>query len=280
MASDYDLKYNPRLTVSNFQELVSRWTAESAAVRAGADCVLDIPYGDDPTEMLDVFRAGGESRALLMFIHGGYWRSLDKRDFSFVAPAFTRAGVTVVIPNYALCPSVTVEYIVKQMLQATAWSFRNGVNFGAPRGRIYVAGHSAGGHLATMMLASLWRVYSADLPEHIVKAGLSISGLYDLTEIVRTPSINNDVRLTKAAAIKLSPTNYPPPSPDVRLFTAVGANENEGFHVQNRMIGAAWQAVHDGDVLCPGANHFTVLDRLIDPGSKLHQTALEMMGVK
>ena len=278
MTSDYDLKYNPRLTVSNFQELMSQWTAQSEAVRANADCVLDVPYGEDPTEKLDVFRADAESSALLMFIHGGYWRSLDKRDFSFIAPAFTRAGVTVVVPNYALCPSVTVEAIVKQMLQATAWSYRNGVNFGAPRKPIYVAGHSAGGHLTAMMLATLWNVYAADLPANVVKGGLSISGIYDLTEIARTPSINNDVRLTESGAIKVSPTHYPPAA-GTRLYTAVGANENEGFHIQNQLIGDKWHAIHEGDVHCPGANHFTVLDRFIDPGSRLHKTTLEMMGI-
>ena len=279
MTSEYDLKYNPRLTVSNFQELMTRWTSESERVRSHADCVVDVPYGEDPTEKMDIFRADAESSALLMFIHGGYWRSLDKSDFSFVAPSFTRSGVTVAIPNYALCPAVTVEQIVKQMLQATSFIYRNGVNFGAPRKPIYVAGHSAGGHLTAMMIAALWNVFSDDLPANVVKAGLSISGVYDLTEIARTPSINGDVRLTELDAIKLSPTNYPPPT-DARLYTAVGAHENEGFHIQNRLIGERWRSVHESDVLCPGANHFTVLDRFIDPGSKLHKTALGMMGIE
>src|SRR5436853_2805161 len=129
---------------------------------------------------MDWFRAQGRSKALLMFIHGGYWRALDKKDFSFVAPAFARAGVTVGIPNYSLCPAVQVRDIVMQMVQASAWLYRNGANFGAPAHNLYVCGHSAGGHLTAMMLACVWPAYAADLPRKVVKAGLCISGLYDL----------------------------------------------------------------------------------------------------
>jgi arylformamidase len=279
MAVDYDVLYNPRLTVSNFQEVFQRWAADSQRARAAADCVLDVPYGADETEKLDVFRAQGASRALLVFIHGGYWRSLDKRDFSFIAPAFTRAGVTVAIPNYALCPKVTVEDIVRQMLQATAWLYRNGVNFGAPRNQVYVAGHSAGGHLTAMMLAAMWPVYAADLPKTVVAGGLSISGVYDLAEIAKTPSINIDVRLNERTAPKVSPIIYPPAT-NAPLYTAVGSDENEGFHIQNRLIGKKWKAVLKGDIPCAGDNHFTVLDRLITPGSSLHSGTLAMMGIR
>ncbi|MSQ19650.1 MAG: alpha/beta hydrolase [Betaproteobacteria bacterium] len=278
MSTEYDLQYNPRLTVNNVPALLADWTASSAAARASTDCTLDVSYGEAPTEMLDIFRTAGKSMAVMIFIHGGYWRSLDKRDFSFIAPTFTRAGVTVVVPNYALCPAVTVEHIVKQMLQATAWTYRHRADYGAAKNPIYVVGHSAGGHLTAMMLAAAWDVYAADLPPSVVSAGLSVSGVYDLTAIVRTPSINNDVRLTDVDAIKASPISYAPSSA-VRLYTAVGELENEGFHIQNGLIGDRWHAIHEIDVQCEGANHFTVLDQLIDPTAKLHQTALKMMEI-
>ncbi len=278
MSNEYDLQYNPRLAVNNVPALLANWTSASAAVRASSECVLDAPYGDAPTERIDIFRASGKSRATMIFIHGGYWRSLDKQDFSFIAPTFTRAGVTVAIPNYALCPAVTVEHIVKQMLRATAWTHRHQAQYAAANNPVYVVGHSAGGHLTAMMLASAWHVYAKDLPENVVSAGLSVSGVYDLTAIVRTPSINSDVRLTDADAIKASPITYTP-SPAVRLYTAVGELENEGFHIQNRLIGDRWHAIHEIDVQCAGANHFTVLDQLVDPATKLHQTALAMMEI-
>src|SRR5207342_2533146 len=113
-------------------------------------------YGPAQTETLDIFRAKGRSRGLLMYIHGGYWRSLDKKRFSFLAPALADAGITVAVVDYALCPAVQVADIVMQMVQASAWLYRNGENFGAPAGRLAVCGHSAGGHLAAMMLACQW----------------------------------------------------------------------------------------------------------------------------
>src|SRR4029078_5562206 len=108
-------------------------------------------------------RAKGASGALLMFIHGGYWRALDKSQHSFVAEPFVSAGVTVAMINYALCPAVTVDEIVRQVLQATAWLYRNFNNFGAPPGPLFVAGHSAGGHLTAMTLAAQWPRFAPDL---------------------------------------------------------------------------------------------------------------------
>jgi arylformamidase len=276
--TDYELRYNPRLTVPDWQQAFERWNRASEQARAKLDGYLDVPYGPDETEKTDIFRAQGPSRALLVFIHGGYWRSLDKKNFSFVAPAFTRAGVTVAVPNYALCPAVQVRDIVMQMVQACAWLYRNGPNFGTPARRLYVCGHSAGGHLTAMMLATLWPRYASDLPVKTVLGGFSISGLYDLTEICKTPSINADVRLDGKAAIEASPA-FMPPATDAPLHTAVGESENEGFHLQNRIIAERWKKVHKGDLDCPGDNHFTVLDGLADPAGALHKAVLAMIGV-
>ena len=276
--TDYDLLYNPRLTVPDWQQAFDRWNRASERARASLDCYLDVPYGPGEADKADVFRSQGPSRALLVFIHGGYWRSLDKKNFSFLAPALTRAGVTLAVPNYSLCPAVRVRDIVMQMVQACAWLYRNGSNFGAPARRLYVCGHSAGGHLTAMMLATLWPAYSADLPRKVVLGGLSISGLYDLREICKTPSINCDVRLEPEAALEVSPA-FLPPATDAPLYTAVGGDENEGFHIQNRIIADEWKKVHKGDLVCPGDNHFTVLERLADPASSLHKAALAMMGI-
>lgn len=276
--TNYDLLYNPRLVVSDFERIFERWEGDSERARASLEGYLDVPYGASGAEKLDVFRPRGASRGLLMYIHGGYWRSLDKKRFSFVAPALVQAGLTVAIPNYALCPAVQVEDIVMQMVQACAWLYRNGANFGAPAGKLYVCGHSAGGHLAAMMLACLWPKYSPDLPKQVVAAALSISGLYDLTEIVKVPSVNGDVRLTERSALKVSPA-FMPPATGAPFHTAVGENENEGFHVQNRLIAEKWGKVRRADIPCSGANHFTVLDQLCDPDSGLFKAVLKMMSV-
>jgi len=273
--TNYDLLYNPRLTVTGYEDIFARWDRDSERARARLDCYLDVPYGSDATETLDLFRATGQSRGLLMYIHGGYWRALDKKRFSFVAPALAEAGITVAVVDYALCPSVQVADIVMQMVQASAWLYRNGGNFGAPAARLAVCGHSAGGHLAAMMLACDWPSYAADLPRNVVSGAMSISGLYDLTEIVKVPSVNGDVRLTEQSALRVSPA-FLPPATDAPLYTAIGTEEIEGFHIQNRLIAERWGSVRRVNLTCPGKNHFTVLDELCDPRSPVFTSLREL----
>jgi arylformamidase len=277
-AIDYDSLYSPRLSVPDYPSFASRWAHESQKARAALGGYLDVPYGPDPSEKLDIFRAEGRSRALLMFIHGGYWRALDKNDFSFIATEFVRAGVTVAVPNYALCPAVQVRDIVMQMVQACAWLYRNGANFGAPLNNLYVCGHSAGGHLTAMMLACVWPAYAADLPPKVVRAGLSISGLYDLRDLVKTPSVNEAARLTEETAVEVSPALMPPAT-DAPLYVAVGEKEQEGFHHQQRTIVRKWPGVLGAEIPCTGDHHFSVLDGLVRRDSALFHAGLRMMGL-
>ncbi len=276
--TNYDLLYNPRLTVAEFPQIIERWQRQSEKARAALDGYLDVPYGPDESETMDIFRSKGPSKGLLMFIHGGYWRAFDKKDLTFVAPALAGAGVTVAIPNYALCPKVQVRDIVRQMVQACAWLYRNGTNFGAPAFRLHLCGHSAGGHLAAMMLACLWPTYSRDLPRKVVQAAMSISGVYDLRDIVKVATVNTDVRLKEESALEVSPA-FLPPATDAPLYTAVGEKENEGFHIQNRLIATNWKMVHKADLVCTGENHFTALDQFSDPNSLLFRAVLEMMEI-
>ena len=163
-AAHWESLYNNRAAVPDHPQSFARWAERSAAARKSLRCYLDVPYGTHAMEKMDIFPGQGPGRALLMFIHGGYWRALDKQDHSFVAPELVKRGVTVAVPNYTLCPAVTIADIVRQMLQACAWLWRNGGHFGAPYGNLYVSGHSAGGHLTAMMMAALWPAFAGDLP--------------------------------------------------------------------------------------------------------------------
>ncbi len=270
--------YNNRAAVPEHPQIFARWAEKSALARKTMRCHLDVPYGTHAMEKMDIFQPRARSLALIMFIHGGYWRTLDKQDFSFLAPELARLGVTVAVPNYALCPSVTIEEIVRQMLQACAWLYRNGGHFGAPYGQVYVCGHSAGGHLTAMMLAALWPTFSSDLPKKVARGGLAISGLYDLCDIVNVPSINADVRLTPAQARRVSPMFYPPAT-DAPLYLAAGGRELAPFVAQNRAFGQKWQNVLATDIACPEDLHFSILDKLCDPSSALFKGAMKMMGL-
>ena len=277
-AAHFESAYNPRLAVPQYADHFERWAKKSAAARAALTGYLDVPYGAHPMEKLDLFRAKGDSRALLAFIHGGYWRALDKREHSFVAVPFVERGVTIALLNYALAPSVHVQDIVMQVLQACAWLYRNGGHFGAPPERLFVAGHSAGGHLTAMTLAALWPAFSGDLPSKVVQGGLSISGVYDVVPVMHTPSVNVDVRLTPDEARRVSPV-FMPPATNAPLYTAVGGKEQAGFHLQNNLIREKWKAVAKDDFACPDDDHFTILERLATPGSSLFQGAMRMLGI-
>ena len=274
----WESQYNNRAAVPDHPQFFARWAEQSERIRRSVRCYLDVPFGTHAMEKLDIFLPQGRSRALLMFIHGGYWRALDKKDHSFVAGELVKHGVTVAVPNYALCPSVTIEEIVRQILQASAWLWRNGGNFGAPYKQLYVAGHSAGGHLTAMTLAALWPAFARDLPQKVVGGGLAISGVYDLRDIVNVPSVNDDVRMTAAQAWKCSPMSLPPAT-DAPLYLAAGSKELPPFVEQNKAFGQHWKKVLAQDIPCPDDHHFSILGKLADPSSALFRGAMRMMGL-
>ena len=276
LSAYYDRQYNARAMIPDHAKIFERWKTRSQEARAHLPCRLDIPYGTSPAEMLDIFPAEGKSEALLVFIHGGYWRSLDKGDFSFLAPAFSRRGVTIALPNYALCPKVGIEDIVKQNLLAIAWLWHYGARYGVNPGRLYVAGHSAGGHLTAMMLAARWNAYMPALPYNLVKGGLAISGVYDLEPLVHAPFVNQDLKLDQAQARRLSPVAIPPATTSP-LYTAVGGDESDEFKRQSALIASTWRYAFAGDIPMPGRNHLTVVEELANPASALFQGALAMM---
>ena len=272
-----ELQYNPRATVKNFQEYFDRAEARSREALATLDGYLDVPYGPHDAQKMDIFRARGESKAVLMFIHGGYWRAFDKRFYNFLAPAFTKAGVAFANINYGLCPTVTIEEIVRQVLQAGAWLYRNASNFGGNPRTLYVAGHSAGGHLTAMMLAAIWPAYAPDLPAKVFQGGLSISGVHDLRPLAGAAFLKPQVNFDLAVARRCSPALMPPAT-DAKLWTCVGGAEPQAFQDQNASIAKAWKRVFAGDIKMPGENHFSLIEKLADPASTLFAGALKMMG--
>jgi arylformamidase len=273
-----NLQYNNRARIPEHPQIFARWAEASARVRERGAARLDLAYGDGPNETLDLFPAARANAPVLVFIHGGWWRSLDKADHSFLAPAFTEAGAMVVLPNYALCPAVRIETIALQMVRALAWTFRYAALHGGDPQRIVVVGHSAGGHLAAMLMCCDWAAVGADLPAQLVPAALAISGLFDLAPLRHTPFLQADLRLAAASVARLSPVRFAPPVG--RLFAAVGADESDEFLRQTALIRTAW-----GPGCVPvceqitGTNHLTVLHDLADPAGRLHALALQLLGL-
>jgi arylformamidase len=269
-------EYNNRELVPEHPRHFARWAETSARARATMTCYLDRAYGASPGETLDIFPSRKGDGSALMFIHGGYWRSLDKRDFAFLAPAWVDAGVSLVVVNYDLCPKVTIERIVQQVLAASVWLYRHAEQYGMDEDRLYVSGHSAGGHLTAMMLAALWPALDRTLPRNLFKGGLAVSGIYDLRPLVHVDWLNGDLRLDEAAALKASPA-FLPPATRAPLALAVGGLESSEFKRQNALLAERWQRVLLEDVAMPGTNHFTVVDGLGDASSALFAGARRLM---
>jgi arylformamidase len=269
-------EYNNRELVPDHGQYFARWAETSARARSTMTCHLDVRYGDMPGETMDIFPARKGDGSCMMFIHGGYWRSLDKKDHSFLAPALVDGGVSLAVVNYDLCPKVSIEDIVQQMLRASRWLWLHAEEYGMDQDRLYVGGHSAGGHLTAMLMCALWPVFDRQLPKDLWKGGLAISGVYDLRPLLHVDMLQPDLRLDEASALRLSPA-FMTPATRAPVMTAVGGNESSEFLRQNALIGERWRAAFAGDIPMPGAHHFSVLDGLANQKSPLYAGARRLM---
>ena len=269
--------YNLRLRHPDFEDHFAIWEAESARVREALDCTLDVRYGDGPNMTLDMFPAGRASAPIQVFIHGGYWRAMDKISYSFPAEGFVAAGGAVVSLNYALAPAVTLDTIVEQCRTALEWIADNAGRLNGHPSGIFVSGHSAGGHLTAMMLCTDWAARGR--PADLVKGGTAISGIFDLAPIIET-SINDDARLDPESAARNSPIlNLP--AEGAPLIAAVGAGETSAFIAQNRAFAEAWEERGFDTTLMeiPGLHHYNVVNEMGRPGAALTEAALAQMGL-
>jgi arylformamidase len=260
--------YNNRELVPDHPQYFARWAEGSQKARATMTCHLDLRYGDMPGETIDLFPSRRGDGSCMMFIHGGYWRSLDKRDFSFLAPAFVTGGISLAVVNYDLCPKVSMEEIVRQMLRASRWLWLHAEEYGMDQDRLYVSGHSAGGHLTAMLMTALWAVFDSRLPK--------ISGVYDLRPIMSVDWLNVDLRLDAETALRLSPA-FSPPATRAPVMTAVGGDESSEFLRQNALLGERWRSAFAGDLTVKGANHFSVMDAMATERGELYQGARKLM---
>jgi arylformamidase len=272
---DYEVEYNNRARVPEHEEIFARWARDAELYRAetlkAGRAELGLSYGDTPRQTIDLFLSpGGENAPLAIFIHGGWWRSLDSSLFSQMARGPNGHGVSVAVAGYDLCPNVSVAEIIAQMHRACGFLWQR---FGR---RMTVYGHSAGGHLAAALVATDWRALYPKAPADLVPAGYAISGVFDLTPLTGI-SVNADLRLDAAEAREVSPLFWPVAAG--RIFDAtVGGLESSEFKRQSRTLAQAWQqaGVRTRYEEFPGANHFTVIDPLSDPQSDMTGRVVEL----
>jgi arylformamidase len=273
-----DAEYNLRARHPDHADVLERWRTASGLVQRIEPRRLDVRYGEGTGETLDIFPTPHADAPVLVFIHGGYWRTLDKADHAFIAPSFTAQGALVVLPNYALCPVVGIEEIALQMTRALAWVYRHARLYGGDPERISVVGHSAGGHLAAMLLSCRWREVDPALPQHLVTGALAISGVFDLEPLRLAPFVQDDLKLTTASVRRLSPAFFPRPRRP--LYVAVGAEESNEFQRQSALIRAQWgpTSVPVFETL-PALNHYTILHDLAAADGRLHALAARLLGL-
>lgn len=271
-----DAEYDNRRKVPEAVAIADRWMAAGAEARALLSCDLDLAYGPHERQAVDVFPAARGDAPILAFVHGGYWHSRDRTLGHFMAPTFVAADITFVAVSYRLCPEVTVAGIADDLRAALRWIHARGRELGGDPGKLFVAGHSAGGHLAALMAGP------AGVPE-LLKGACSVSGLHDL-EPIRLSYLNQQVQLRPDDVPGLSPITLArnlqsgerrlPP-----LITAVGLDEGPEYLRQRDQLVAALKAARQPveSVDVPGGNHFTALSAFGDPHHRLCQAMLRLI---
>jgi arylformamidase len=274
---ELEYQYNPRVTVPEFPELAKVRSARSRNVRESAKSWLDIPYGTLPREMLDIYAADKPGGPVLVYIHGGYWRSGSKEDNANFVPAYTERGATVALVEYDLCPQVTVTDIVRQTRASIAWVYRNIARYRGDPARLFVTGHSAGGHLTAMALANHWD--NERLPADFIKGAVAMSGVYDL-DMVMHVSANEQIRMTPEIAKQNSPLLLRP-RVNCPTLVAVGSVEPEGWKQMSKDYYdyCNRQGLKAEYLEVPGANHYTMSEHLGDPKSPLAQAIFKLMAI-
>jgi len=272
--AELDRQYNQRAWVTNADEHIRRYATMSEAVRARLGAPETIAYGAAATETLDFYRAARAPAPLAMFLHGGAWQRLSKRESGFAAEAFVRAGAHFAALDFTAVPAVSLADLVDQVRRAVVFVYRNAERHGIARDRIHLVGHSSGGHLAACAMTTDWA--ALDVPQPI-KGGLCVSGIYDLRP-VRLSARNEYLRLDDAGEEALSPRRHVD-CVACPLIVAAAEFDAPEFRRQARDFAAA--------VACAGAtvrhvevdgfNHFDIIDTLADPQGILGTLIFEQM---
>ena len=275
--SELDEQYNNRVRFPDYQDHFEKWRRWSQLTRQTLPCKLDVAVGESKFQRIDIFPAESGPSPIYVFIKGGYWYSLDKSEYSYIAQGMRPHGLTTVTLNFGLAPAHDMDTIVAHNRSAMIWLWHNAENIGADRNRIYIGGHSAGGHLAMNLLGTDWPSLDPEIPVDLIKGVCSIGGLHDLEPISKS-FLNEKLRLTDEQVSRYSPVSLDYASPaHLLLIAAIG--ESPELHRQSRIMHSHWQSLgYPADLLVPeGVDHFSVVNGLRYPDFPLVHKQLESM---
>ncbi len=265
--TDINKEYNAVLSVDDLAAYIEQDIVRSQETRRELPHFIGVQYGNTSEQTLDIFPSHDENSPVIMFIHGGYWRSLTSQDFSFVARGLVNSGFTVVLTNYNHCPKVTIPQITVQNRTALHWVYQHCSDYSGNPQKIFVAGHSAGAQQAAMLMLEC-NDGTNSLSNNVIKGCIGISGIYDLTPLMHS-WLQPDLRLDKGTIADQSPLLQQ----NVKCAPAlllVGQDESTEFKRQSKDY--ADQLISEGNAAqfaeIASRNHFSVIQDLYDSNSQ------------
>ena len=245
---------------SNYDDVIAEIEVLNHAVIRNKNWLRDVYYGFHRRECFDICYAEGKAKALVIYLHAGYWQSRDKTQFHFIASHIVELGYHVALINYPICPEVSIHDIknsVSHALFTVKKSIKEDVDL-----PLYIAGHSAGAHLATEMAIEM---NSFVMPQLNLKGIIPISGIYDLEPLVAT-SLNKNLQLTQTEAVQNSPI-LRVSSALVAAEFIVGGNETEAFVQQSQNMTNIWSSSNVANLnIIRDHDHFNVLFHFLKEG--------------
>jgi arylformamidase len=275
-----DTQYNNRLHVPDYADYFKRWELLSWHTQQKLPVIKDISYGNLQRERLDIYPSLQPQSKTLIFLHGGYWQMLDKSMFHFIANGFHSYSVTTLLLTYPLAPEVSIDQIVLSCRKAIKWLYSNISAFNGDPHQIYIVGHSAGGHLAAMLMATDWELFDPGFSANVLKGICAVSGLFNLVPI-HLSYINRVLKMDMETAKSNSPVRLEP-SNSCPLIVAVGEAESAEFNDQSKEFYTCWKnkGIDNQLLQMPRQNHYSIAETIVDPQSSLHQALRQLMKIK
>jgi arylformamidase len=258
-------------------QIIKRYASRSEDVRRRLGEPQRIAYGASEPEKLDIYRAKGASAPIFVFIHGGAWLGGAAHNYAFPAEMFVKAGAHYVALDFVAIKAADGDLtrMAEQVRRGIAWVYKNAASFGGDPNKLYVGGHSSGGHLCGVALVTDWK--ELGLPADCIKGGLCMSGMFDL-KAVRLSKRSSYVKFTDDMEQAMSSQRHLDKltAPVVATY---GTNETPEFQRQTRDFAAAMKAAGKPIQLVEAKdyNHFEMAESLGNPYGPNGRAALELM---